>query len=751
MLVAFVGVIRAAAGQQVSPEPVNGTAPSPSIDYDTAHLQRRLPAVRATGPIAIDGMLDEAAWSVAPVASGFIQNEPREGAPATYDTEVRVLYDDQALYFGVLARDDQPSRIIVNDMKEDFSTGNSDGFRIVLDTFHDERNAYQFATNPAGAKWDAQMSNEGRENNADWDGIWDVIARVGEIGWFAEIRIPFRTLRFSNRDVQTWGVNFERKVRRLNEDSYWAPLPRIYDIERVSLAGRVDDFRGLRQGRNLRIKPYAAGSSNTVGPNGTNGDFDGGFDVKYGITNGLVWDFTVNTDFSQVEADEQQINLTRFSLFFPEKRDFFLENSGIFQFGAGVSGFAAGAGGGGGGGGGGGRQTADLRMFFSRRIGLSEDGEAIPILFGTRLTGRQGAYSIGVLNVEEDSHAGEPRTNDTAIRVRRDVLANSDIGAILLLREPGGPSYNRVGGVDANFRFGSYLNVNGYAAKSFSPLANTPGSGNDYAERAGLNYAGRVWQFQANVEGVGERFVNELGFVPRRGVNNYFSFLARRFRPLAVSNWIREIRPHMQYDAFYRQESGQLESRYLDFHFPVTFQDSSNMEIGVNPNIEVISERFPLNTARDVWVEPGRYDFNEYFIFWNTNAAARVSVNTRYAIGPFYDGYRRAYTVSPSLRLNEKFNASVGLQINDISMPAGGFVSKLLSTRVNYNFNTRMFFNALVQYNSDTRQWTSNLRFNIIHRPLSDFFLVYNERRDERTGALLSRAVIAKLTYLMAF
>jgi hypothetical protein len=749
-LAAFFGVIHAAAAQQAQPEPGSGTAPSAAIDYDTAHLQRRLPAVRASSPITLDGVVDEPAWSTAPVASGFIQNEPREGAPATYDTEVRVLYDDEALYFGVFAHDDQPSRIIVNDLKEDFSTGNSDGFRVVLDTFHDERNAYQFATNPAGAKWDAQMSNEGRENNADWDGIWDVRARVGETGWYAEIRIPFRTLRFNTSDVQTWGVNFERKVRRLNEDSHWAPLPRIYDIERVSLAGRVDDFRGLRQGRNLRIKPYAAGSSNTVGASGTSGDFDAGFDVKYGITNGLVSDFTVNTDFSQVEADEQQINLTRFSLFFPEKRDFFLENSGIFQFGAGVTGFAAGAGGGGGGGGGG-RQTADLRMFFSRRIGLSEDGEAIPILFGTRLTGRQGAYSIGVLNVEEDEHGTEPRTNDTAIRVRRDVLANSDIGAILLLREPGGPSYNRVGGVDANFRFGSYLNVNGYAAKSFSPLESVTSTGNEYAEKAGVNYAGRVWQVQANVEGTGERFVNELGFVPRRGVNNYFSFLARRFRPLAVSSVIREIRPHAQFDAFYRQDGGALESRYLDFHFPITFQDSSNMEIGVNPNVEVISERFRLNTAHDVWVEPGRYDFNEYFIFWNTNAAARVSVNTRYAIGPFYDGYRRAYTVSPSLRLNENFNASVGLQINDIAAPTGGFVSKLLTTRVNYNFNTKMFFNALVQYNSDTRQWTSNLRFNIIHRPLSDFFLVYNDRRDERTGTLLSRAVIAKLTYLMAF
>jgi hypothetical protein len=370
------------------------------------------------------------------------------------------------------------------------------------------------------------------------------------------------------------------------------------------------------------------------------------------------------------------------------------------------------------------------------------------------LTGRQGAYSIGALNVQQDASSGEPRTNITALRVRRDVLANSDVGAILLAREPRGPAYNRVGGFDANFRFGSYLNVNGYAARSFSPPASAPDSdsgGNEYASRAGFNYAGRVWQLQSAFEGVGQHFENELGFVPRRGVNNYFAFIARRFRPLTVSGLIREIRPHAQFDAFHRQDGGAVESRYLDFHFPITFQDSSNMEIGVNPNVEVVTERFRLNTARDVWVEPGRYEFNEYFIFWNTNAAARLSLNSRYAIGPFYDGYRRAYTLSPTLRLNENFNASVGLQINDVSVPDGAFVSKLLTTRVNYNFTTSVFFNALVQYNSDTRQWTSNLRFNIIHRPLSDFFLVYNDRRDERSGTLLNRAVIAKLTYLVAF
>ena len=720
-----------------------GSAPPPpaaaaarAIDYGTAHLDRVLPAVRAAGPITLDGVLDEPAWSAAPLANHFLQNDPREGEPATFDTDVRVLYDDDALYFGVFAKDDEPGRIIVNDLKKDFNTDGSDGFRVILDTFHDERNGYQFATNPAGAKWDAQMSNEGRENNANWDGIWDVATTMTETGWYAEIRIPFRTLKFDSGDTQTWGVNFERKVRRLNEDSYWSPLPRIYDIQRVSLAGSVEDFRGLRPGKNLRVKPFAASSSNAIGGGGTTGDFDAGVDVKYGVTTGLVWDFTVNTDFSQVEADEQQINLSRFSLFFPEKRDFFLENSGIFQFG------------GGGFGGGGNRQ--EMRLFFSRQLGLSNDGEAIPILAGTRLTGRQGAYSLGVLNIQQREQGAQPAANFTALRLRRDILTNSDIGAVLLNKDQSGPHYNRVAAVDANFRFG-FLNVNGYVARTFSAEPLTQRTGNAYATRAGFDYQSRMWQATMGYGGIGEQFNDEMGFVPRRGVHNVDGRFGPRMRPAALSKWLRQMQPHFEFDVFTRQHDGGLDTSYQGYHWNFNFQNGSNAEVGVNPMIEDIESPFDLDSSRGIRVNPGRYEFPEYFLFLNSNNSARVSLNSRASTGRFYDGYRRGYNIGPSLRLNENFNASVNLQIDDIEMPTGAFVSKLMTTRVNYNFSTKMFVNALVQYNSANRQWTSNLRFNIIHRPLSDFFLVYNERRDERTGQMLSRAVIAKMTYLVAF
>ena len=306
---------------------------STAIDYAKAHTEKRITPVRISEPITIDGQLTEAAWSSAPTAGRFTQSEPAEGAPPSEPTEVRIMYDADNLYFGIVAHDRDPGKIIVNDLKKDFEMAQGDNIEIALDTFHDGRNGYMFATNPAGAKWDAQMGNEGREMNASWDGVWLAKSRIVGDGWVTEIAIPFKTLKFRGADKQTWGMNIRRTIRRYNEEDYWAPLPRIFNIERVSYAGTLENLEGIRPGLNLKLKPYFITSLARTGTNPTRKDGDVGGDIKFGVTSGLTWDFTYNTDFSQVEADTQQINLTRFSLFFPEKRDFFLENSGVFIFG----------------------------------------------------------------------------------------------------------------------------------------------------------------------------------------------------------------------------------------------------------------------------------------------------------------------------------------------------------------------------------------------------------------------------------
>ncbi len=721
-----------------------GNASADPIDYGTARFDRRLAAKVATGRIVIDGQLDEPDWTLAPVATDFIQSEPREGEPASEDTVVRVLYDKANLYVGFSGQDANPAGIIVNELKKDFSSRSADVFVVTLDTFHDRRNSYIFGVNAGGARWDGQSANEGRELNANWDGLWYVRTSISETGWTAEMAIPFRTLRFRDADPQTWGINFLRRIRRRNEDSYWSPIPRFYNVMRVSLSGTLEGLTGVRPGSDLRIKPYVLGSGGESTRATVDGEFDGGVDVKYGVTSGLTWDFTVNTDFSQVEADEQQVNLTRFSLFFPEKRDFFLENSGVFQFGQGANQGSGGAAG---------RQNAvrrDLVLFFSRRIGLSATGDAVPILGGTRLTGRAGPYTIGALNIQQRRSGESPAANFAALRLRRNILQNSDIGVMLLNKESAGNHYNRVLGTDANFRFFGDLRFNASVAKTLSPMSVVGSQGRDTSVQLASRYRDPFWDVRVQYLTIGERFNDELGFVPRVGINKVDGFIGTHIRPKRTSGWLREIFPHWQYDSVTRIGRG-LESRYLDYQLGFTLQDGTSFEVGLNSTTEALFSPFTINRRRDVVIELGQFDFTERFVVVRTNQSAPVSVNGRYAVGEFYDGDQRSSQIGGTLRWNERVNTSFSVSRNSIRLSGGDFTTNLLTSRVAYSFSTRMFFNALLQYNTDAREWSSNVRFNIIHRPLSDFFLVYNERRDTHGNDLLDRAVITKMTYLLAF
>src|SRR5437016_2162331 len=502
------------------------------INYESAHLEKRLRAVKITDKITIDGRLDELVWADAPRAIEFTQKEPDEGESASEKTEVAVLYDTENLYFGVVASDSEAGHVIISELKKDFTVDTGDSFQIVLDTFHDERNAYQFIINPAGAKWDAQIANEGRDVNQSWDGVWYVKTRIGDDGWTAEIAVPFRTLKFPRAAAQTWGINFQRTIRRRNEESLWAPVPRIYTVQRVSLAGTLEGLEGIEPGSNIKIKPYIVSS---LGENGLRKshdyNIDGGFDLKYGITTGLTWDFTYNTDFSQVEADEQQINLSRYSLLFPEKRDFFLENSGIFQFGVPNATLNTGTTG----------QSIftllnprpnairnDLMQFFSRTIGLSDSGDALPILGGSRLTGSVGRYQVGFLDIQQRESGSTHATNFFVGRVRRNVLANSDIGFMVTNKEVSNSSlYNRTVGADANFRFGQSVSLNGFLAKT-----STPGlSGKDLAGRMAMQYLDKVWQFSGTYTVIQKNYHNEMGFIPRVGIQRFASVAAYTWRP----------------------------------------------------------------------------------------------------------------------------------------------------------------------------------------------------------------------------
>ncbi|MBI4444986.1 MAG: carbohydrate binding family 9 domain-containing protein [Acidobacteria bacterium] len=704
-----------------------------SINYEVARRDRRLQAVRVTEKLEIDGRLDETVWSTAPVAGDFIQNDPRPDDPASEKTEVKVLYDKENLYFGVSCYDSQ--RSLVHELKKDFTRTSGDSFEIVLDTFHDERNGYQFAINAAGAKWDAQMTNEGREVNENWDAIWSVRTQLHEDGWTAEIAIPFKTLKFRDTDVQTWGINFQRKLRRKNEDSYWSPLPRIYELNRVSLAGTLEGLEDVRPGVNIRIKPSVIATAGQF----SNGDRvytgDVGLDAKYGITAGLTWDFTYNTDFSQVEADNQQINLTRFNLFFPEKREFFLENSGIFQFSGGSD-----------------RgpnrvvPSNDMLFFFSRRIGLSDQGEPIPILGGTRLTGRTGPFELGFLNIHQREQGSSAETNFTVARFRHNLFGNSDVGVMVNNKEvQDSPDFNRVIGADANLRFGQSWILYSYLAKSFTPES----PGKDWAGRVSLHYQSNQWDIRTSYTDIQEHFTNDMGFVPRTGMRKIAGFAGRSIRPQKVRKIFRNVHPHGAAE-YFLNPNGDVETAVVDYHFQLEFQNGATAEVGLNKQRELLLEPFLINRRHKVVIPTGDYSFYEYLIQSTSDRSRKLSGNFQILIGPFYTGYKHTYTVGSILRLNHQFNASFTHSHNNINLPQGHFKTNLLNIRANYSFSTTLFLNALIQYNSDARQWSSNIRFNLIHRPLSDFYLVYNERRDSTSGDLIDRAIIAKLTYMIA-
>ncbi len=718
------------------------------INYETIRFERKLPAVKITEKITIDGRMDEPAWSRASRAIEFIQKEPEEGESSSEATEVSILYDNENLYIGVAAKDREAAHVIISELKKDFSVDNGDSFQILLDTFHDGRNAYQFIINPAGAKWDAQISNEGREVNQSWDGVWYVKSRMSDDGWTAEIAIPFKTLKFPHTAVQTWGINFQRTIRHRNEESLWAPVPRIYSLQRVSMAGTLENLEGIEPGANLKIKPYFVTSFGQNAAAGTHKyKADAGLDVKYGITSGLTWDFTYNTDFSQVEADEQQINLSRYSLLFPEKRDFFLENSGIFLFGTPNASI-----GGTGGTGPSVFQTLnprpnavrnDLIAFFSRTIGISDTGDAIPILGGTRLTGSAGRYQIGILNIQQRQYGSSHATNFFVGRLRRNILANSDVGVIMTNKEVSDSSrYNRSIGADANFRFGQSVTLNGFAMKTITPGR----SGDDVAGRVAAQYQNKTWQFSETYTVIQKNFNDEMGFTPRTGIRKFASIASYTWRPQRGHRVIRNIRPHWQLD-YVLDSTGRLQTRYIDYHLPIQFQNGAMIEMGKNPTLEYFSQPFSISGTA---ITPRQYKFDEYFILGNTDTSRRLAANGRWSTGRFYSGYKHSYLAGMAFRANYKLSASLQYTHNNISLVEGRIKQNLLAARVNYGFSTKMFLNALIQYNSDNKQWSSNVRFNIIHRPLSDLFVVYNERRDSLTGNLVDRAIIAKVTYMIS-
>ena len=703
------------------------------IDHDAIRAARIVTAVRITERITLDGRLDEPVWMQAPPAGDFLQKLPRNGAPATEGTVAHFAYDENNLYIGVVCDESEPDKILIKDLREDFDFGSTDLVQIFIDSLHDRRTGFTFVVNAAGARRDSQVSISGGANQ-DWDGVWDAKVTHGEGVWFIEFVIPFKTLRFSNAAAQEWGVNISRRIMHLNEESNWAPVPIRFSGNQADMAGTLRGLESLRPGRNLKIKPFLIGGGTQSRPAGalrTATDFDGGLDLKYSLTPSMTLDGTYRTDFAQVEVDQQQVNLTRFNLFFPEKRDFFLENSGTFAFGAGNRSF--------------GNTSSNLVPFFSRRIGLSAAGTPIPIVGGARVSGNVSGNDLGMLVMKTEEVGSTPSNNYIVGRYKRNLLRTSWIGALLTDRESAvSNDYNRVYGPDVHFQFFQRLDVDSYVLRS-----DTPGrSGRNMARNFLAAWRDDEVTISAEHNAVQPNFNPEVGFVRRADMSQYSGDVS--YNPqLRNSDAIRNLRFSTSVDYFNNGTTGQMETRTQEATTGIQFENNGSTNFTVNRTFDRLVRPFAIRS--NVTIPVGDYDYRRYTASFNSGNNRKLGVSGNTSWGEFWNGHNRSVSSSLDYSPNYRVNIDLSYSRNHVTLPTGEFTTQLVGARMLYGFSPRAFFNAFIQYNADTHQVSSNLRFNFMHHPLSDIYVVYNDRRETTGGELVERTFIVKVTNLFNF
>jgi hypothetical protein len=718
----------------------------------------------------IDGKVDDEVWTSVVPFTAFTQQEPDEGQPASERTEVRFVADKKNLYISVIAFDREPDRIVVSQSRRDADLNDTDSVQILLDTLNDGLNAFVFGTNPFGIEYDGQVMNEGQTSgqtaggggggrsggggsqrgqvsgfNTNWDADWTVRAGITDRGWEAEFAIPLKSVRYKPGANQTWGLNVMRNIRRRNEQSFLALVPRGYTLHRVSVAGKLTGL-DLPDRRQFQVIPYGLSSisdNKTLSSKQVDRDTKLGFDAKVGVSSTLTLDATVNTDFAQVEADEEQVNLTRFALFFPEKRPFFLENAQTFQLG----------------------QPQAIDLFFSRRIGIGPNGVQIPIRGGARLSGKVGHYNVGVLNMQTDSLEDRqtrepiaPSNNFTVARVQREI-GRSNVGAMIVNRQASGryaadQDYNRAYGVDAAWQATPNGKLFTFLARTDSPAAK---GGTDYSGRAFYSYANAFWSGSAGYAQVGDRFNPEVGFVSRKGYRAVSARGMITYDPKCC-DWIRRWSPHVFYNGYFDLD-GKLSTATGHWHaFDV--QQANGGRFGVSWNTQQDNLRTPFTLysdteGRTVIVPPGDYTWNFARVEFDTDPSANVWMSLRSDLGPYYrDGHLYGWESTYGARIGARFIATVGWSRDRVTLPYGRFTSNLIPIKVGYSFTSLASLEGLLQYNSQAATFSSNIRFALLNRSGTGLFVVYNNQQDTTRATpvtLLGQSFVVKLSRLFDF
>ena len=710
-----------------------------SVDAQTERELPRMSAHRTSEEIKVDGVFDESVWqSVEPIRQLY-QIQPDQGEPATEQSEVRILYDDKKLYFGFIFFDSEMDKIVANDMRRD-SPGlrsNDYGF-LLLDTYNDRRNAVFFRFTPVGGIEDTAVSNSGGSLNHSWDIVWECRCRINEDHWTVEIAIPFSQLRFEQSDVMNWGVNFGREIARKQEIAAWNEAPKTYGglaKYRTAYFGTLEGLEGISPSRHLELLPYVLpGMSSVPETEKTQGVFEAGLDLKYGLTPNLTADLTFNTDFAQVEADQEQVNLTRFSLFFPEQRPFFLEGASIFDVGIPRTSF---------------RRPPPLLLFYSRRIGLAEE-RAIPLLGGGKVTGKIGPYGIGILNVladkfeddgTETSEAdifNEPRTNYSVVRVNRDILSGSTVGAILVNKQDA-DAYNRTTGLDFSYRPTREINLQGLWARTFE--TDVLGKSNAFSLTG--DWRTNLFRLNGSYMDIGEDFNPEVGFVQRADI--------RRFRgDASYTPWpgkfgIREIQIGPEIDLILTQDN-EVETQEITFDTRFSFETGDDIGFQLKNTMENLNEEFLI---QDISIPVEDYNFTSFRTSIRTSSSRMITARLQVEIGEFYSGTRRGFSIEATVRPTARFSIEPFIEFNRITLTDEEFDANAFGGRVGYSFSTTLFTKLFTQWSTDTDIISANFLVNYIYRPGSDFYLVLNQTYDTRDGGIdpLDWSVLGKITY----
>ncbi|HXG86705.1 MAG TPA: DUF5916 domain-containing protein [Vicinamibacterales bacterium] len=707
-------------------------------------------ATRITSPLMIDGRLDKGVYGEVQPITEFEQQEPHEGAPVSERTEAWILFDDKNLYVSCRCFDSHPERMVANDMRRDSSNlRQNDNFGVLIDTFHDKRNGFLFYLTPVGGMFDGATSDE-RTNNADWNTVWDAKSTRSPDGWYAEIAIPFKSLRYRAGRDQVWGLNIRRTICAKNEYAYLTPMKPSWGIIalfRSSAAATLVGIEAPPAAKNIEVKPYAISrlTTDNVARPAVRNDFDPdvGLDVKYGLTKSLTADLTINTDFAQVEADEVQVNLTRFNLQFPEKRDFFLEGQGVFTFGNAGTGNLPTAGASQASGGG-----DAPTIFYSRQIGLTS-GRPVPIDAGGRLSGRVGKFSVGALNINTDADGTTEATNFTVLRVRRDIWRRSTIGALFTNRSESylGPGSNQVAGIDGNFGFFQNIYFNGYVAKS-----RTDGVGSDeLSYRGNFSYAADRYGLQLDRTVVGDDFNPEVGFLRRSDFRR--NFVSGRFspRPAATSKVRRYfVESSLNYVT---DNDNALESRSAMAAVRAELQNSDAFHLEYFRDFELL--RRPFAPASGISIPVGGYTFQHVRAAWAPGQQHRLSGTAAIDVGEFYDGTKQTFAMNARYGISRQLGVEPNISLNWITRNGVTRTVRATGARTTFTMTPRMFVAALVQYVSTGNSLTTNFRFRWEYQPGSELFVVYTDGHDvlapNGIPSLQNRGLVVKVNRLFRF